>query len=127
MIKGFMKWAYWKESSRWTQANNEERIIVKRQISYGRFLVAFGVFANASIYFAFLTGIYNFRTRELVNMRRVPFLAKFAVSRALSIYMCKRLYEKQIYEPDLYRLAIKYRPQFDSDYQKRTSAAADLF
>ena len=88
MIKGFMKWAYWKESSRWTQANNEERIIVKRQISYGRFLVGFGIFANAAVYFAFMTGIYNFRTKELLNMRRVPFLAKFAVSTLAAIYMC---------------------------------------
>jgi hypothetical protein len=92
MIKGFMKWAYWKEYGRWTQANNEERIIVKRQISYGRFLVAFGVFTNASFYFAFMSGIYNFRTWELINMRRVPFLAKFAVSTAVSIYMCQMLY-----------------------------------
>jgi hypothetical protein len=30
LIKGFMSWAYWKESDRWTQANNDERIIVKR-------------------------------------------------------------------------------------------------
>ena len=30
MIKGFMNWAYFKEYGRWTQANNEERIIVKR-------------------------------------------------------------------------------------------------
>ena len=30
MIKSFMYWAYFKENDRWTQANNEQRIIVKR-------------------------------------------------------------------------------------------------
>jgi hypothetical protein len=30
MIKGFMRWAYFEEYDRWTQSNNEERIIVKR-------------------------------------------------------------------------------------------------
>lgn len=30
LIKNFMNWAYFKEYNRWTQANNEERIIVKR-------------------------------------------------------------------------------------------------
>lgn len=49
-------------------------------------------------------------------MRRVPFLAKFLVSTAVSLYMCKKLYEKQIYEPDVYRLALKYRPQYDTEY-----------
>lgn len=73
-------------------------------------MCAFGVFTNVAVYFAFMTGIYNFRTRELLNMRRVPFLAKFAVSTLISVYMCRMLYQKQIYEPDVYRLAIKYRP-----------------
>ena len=118
LIKGFMSWAYWKEWNRWTQANNEERIIVKRQVSYARFLVGFGIFANATIYFSFMTGIYNWRTKELMNMRKVPFLAKFVVSSLTAYVMCKKLYEKQVYEPEVYRIALKYRPQFDSEYQK---------
>jgi len=63
-----------------------------------------------------MTGIYNFRTKEIINMRSVPFLAKFTVSTIVSVYMCRKLYEKQIYEPDVYRLAIKYRPQYDTEY-----------
>lgn len=69
LIKEFMSWAYWKESDRWTKANNEERIIVKRNVSYARFLCGFGVFSNVAVYFAFMSGIYNFRNTELVNMR----------------------------------------------------------
>lgn len=109
LIKGFMSWAYLRESDRWTQANNEERIIVKRNFSYGRFLAGFAILSNVTLYHAFLVGIYDFRSTELINMKRVPFAAKLAVSSFLSFYMTKMLWEKQIYEPDLYRLAIKYR------------------
>lgn len=104
-----MSWAYLRESDRWTQANNEERIIVKRNFSYGRFLAGFAILSNVTLYHAFLVGIYDFRSTELINMKRVPFAAKLAVSSFLSFYMTKMLWEKQIYEPDLYRLAIKYR------------------
>jgi hypothetical protein len=41
-----------------------------------------------------MTGIYNYRTRELLNMRKVPILIKFAVSSVISLYMCNKLYEK---------------------------------
>jgi len=89
-----MSWAYWKESDRWTEANNEERIIVKRQFSYGRFLGAFGAITNFAIYNAFFVGIYDFRTKELVNMRKVPFVVKFAASTLISVWMCSKLWEK---------------------------------
>ena len=79
-------------------------------------MTGFGLFANATIYFAFMTGIYNFRTYQLVNMRHVPFLAKFAVSTLTAYAMCHKLYEGNIYDPELYRIAIKYRPQFDTEY-----------
>lgn len=65
-----------------------------------------------------MTGIYNFRTHEVINMRSMPFAAKFCVSTLVSVTMCVKLYNKQVYEPELYRIALKYRPQFDSDYQK---------
>ena len=91
---------------------------MKRQVAYGRFLVGFGLFANTSIYFAFFTGIYDFRATEMVNMRRVPFLLKFAVSSLVSMQMCRLLWAKQIYEPDLYRIAIKYRPYYDKTLEE---------
>lgn len=114
-----MSWAYWKESSRWTQSNNEERIIVGRTISFTKFLVGFGAVADALIYFTFFTGIYNFRTRELVNMRKVPFLAKFGVSTVAAFAICRRLYSDNVYKPDVYGLALKYRTQFDEEYKKQ--------
>lgn len=119
LIKSFMNWAYFKEYSRWTQSNNDERIIVKRQVTFAKCMVGFGIFANATTYFAFMTGIYNFRTHELVNMRRVPFIVKFAFSTLISVTMCVKLYDNRLYEPEMYRLALKYRPQFDKDYQEQ--------
>lgn len=95
-------------------------------MSYGRFLVGFGFFANASIYFAFMTGIYNMRTREIANMKMVPFPIKLTISSLAAYTMCVKLYEKQIYEPELYRIALKYRPQYDSSYQKSLQGE-DLF
>ena len=101
MIKSFLWWSMG-EKDRWNKQNNEERIIVKRQYAYGRLLTGFGLFANFAIYNCFLTGIYNFRTTELLDMRRVPFLVKFTISSAAAFYLCNKLWDNNIYEADLY-------------------------
>ena len=118
-----MFWAYFKESKRWTAIANEERIIVKRQFWYAHLLAGFSVFTNAAVYNAFMIGIYNFRTYEVMAMSSVPFPLKLAISTAVAGTMCRKLYFHQIYEPDLYRVALKYRPEFDSEYIKRTQEA----
>jgi hypothetical protein len=87
--------------------------VVKRQYAYGRLLTAFGLFTNFAIYNCFFTGIYNFRTTELLDMRRVPFLAKFAISTALTYYMCSRLWDSNVYQAELYEIALRYRDRFD--------------
>lgn len=120
LIKSFLFWAA-KDRSRWNSQNNEERIIVKRQFAYGRMLGMFGLFSNFAIYNCLFTGIYNFRTRELIDMRRVPFLAKFAMSSAVSFYMCKKLWDNNIYEAELYEIALKYRDRYDN-YTKTVEA-----
>lgn len=55
-------------------------------------IMGFGVLANFFVYQAFLTGIYNYRYHELLNMRRVPFVLKIGLSTAVSGYMCHLLY-----------------------------------
>ena len=67
-----------------------------------RLLACFGAFSNFAIYNCFLTGIYNVRTTELLDMRRVPFAVKFSLSTLVTFYMCKRLWENNIYEAELY-------------------------
>ena len=118
LIKGFLWWSMG-EKDRWNKQNNEERIIVKRQYAYMRLLTAFGIFTNFAVYNCFLTGIYNLRTTELLDMRRVPFLIKFGVSTGVAIYMCSLLWDSNIYEAELYQVAIKYRDRYDKEYQKQ--------
>ena len=101
LIKSFLWWSTG-EKERFNKQNNEERIVVKRQYSYARLLTGFGLFTNFAIYNCFFTGIYNFRTTELLDMRRVPFLAKFAISTALTYYMCSRLWDSNVYQAELY-------------------------
>jgi len=50
-------------------------------------------------------------------MRSVPFFAKFGVSTLIAVAMCRSLWTKQVYEADLYRVALKYRNQYDEDYK----------
>ena len=119
IIKGFMKWAFFKESQRFTEVNNEERIVVKRNFQYVYALMGFGIFANAAIYNAFFVGLYNFRTYEVMNMRRVPFPLKICISSLVAGTLCRKLYLKQIYEPELYKVALNYRPEFDREYASR--------
>jgi hypothetical protein len=101
LIRSFLWWSM-SEKDRWNKQNNEERIIVKRQYAYARLLTGFGLFTNFAIYNCFLTGIYNFRTTELLDMRRVPFLIKFGLSSAAAFYMCNKLWDNNIYEAELY-------------------------
>lgn len=117
LIKDFLWWSLG-EKEKWNQKNNEERIVVKRQYAYGRLLTAFGLFTNFAIYNCFLTGIYNFRTTELLDMRRVPFVFKFVVSSAAAFWMCSRLWDSNIYEAELYQVALNYREKYDKQYMK---------
>ena len=86
---------------------------MKRTISYGKFLLGGGIFANVMVYATFLTGIYNFRTQEILAMKRIPFVVKFALSTAVSGFMCHRLWVTSLYDHDLYRLSVKYRHKYD--------------
>ena len=101
LINKFLRWSYG-EKKRFSTINNEERIIVKRQYAYAKLLFVFGAFTNFALYNCFLTGIYNFRTSELLDTRRIPFVFKFALSTYVSYYMCKKLWENNIYEAELY-------------------------
>lgn len=101
LIKSFLWWARG-EKARWNSQNNEERIIVKRQYAYARMLTAFGLFTNFAIYNCFFTGIYNFRTTELLDMRRVPFAMKLSLSSVIAYSMCRKLWDNNIYEAELY-------------------------
>ncbi len=127
LIKSFLWWSTG-EKERFNKQNNEERIIVKRQYAYARLLTGFGLFTNFAIYNCFLTGIYNFRTTELLDMRRVPFVLKFALSSACAFYFCSKLWDDNIYEAELYQVALRYRDKYDKEYMKpiiMPSAAAE--
>jgi hypothetical protein len=73
------------------------------------------------VYNCFLTGIYNFRTTELLDMRRVPFLAKFLLSSGIAFYMCSKLWDSNVYEADLYQVALRYREKYDKDWKPEMS------
>ncbi len=76
-------------------------------------LSLFGLFTNFAVYNCFLTGIYNFRQTELLDMRRLPFIVKFGVSSFVAYSMCKKLWDHNIYEAELYKIALKYRDKYD--------------
>ena len=58
-------------------------------------------------------------------MRAVPFPLKLAISSVVAGFMGRQLYFRQIYEPDLYKVALKYRSEFDSEYVKRTEKVSE--
>ncbi len=89
---------------------------MNRTISFGRCLFAGGLFANVAVYNTFLTGIYNFRTQEIMNMKKVPFVLKLSLSTAVAFGMCHTLWKTNLYDPDLYRVAVKYRQKFDDKF-----------
>ena len=81
--------------------------------------MGFGVFANFAIYQAFFTGIYNYRQRELLNTRRLPIVLKLGISTTVAGIMSYMLYQDGLYDENLYRVALKYRLEYDSNYSER--------
>ena len=49
-------------------------------------------------------------------MRRIPFIGKFAVSSFIAYYMCSKLWDNNIYESELYEVAVKYRDRYDKAF-----------
>ncbi len=91
-------------------------------------LTVFGAFTNFTVYNCFFTGIYNFRSSEVLDTRRVPFYAKFALSTLIAYTMCFKLWEDHIYEAELYQVALKYRTYYDKQYAeavKKEQESAD--
>ena len=68
------------------------------------------------MYQAFLTGIYNYRQRELLNMRKIPFAFKLALSSLVTGTMCYSLYNDNLYDEQLYSMALKYRNEYDDTF-----------
>ena len=46
-------------------------------------------------------------------MRKVPFVIKFGMSTAIAFYMCNKLWDNNIYEAELYEVALRYRDRYD--------------
>jgi hypothetical protein len=117
IIKNFLRWAK-KDMPRWNNLSqrSDERIAINRQKSFFKMLMCFGAFSNFAVYQAFLTGIYNYRYHELLNMRKVPVVLKLTLSTSLTGFMCFQLYNNHLYDEDLYRVALKYRPEYDNKY-----------
>ena len=51
-------------------------------------------------------------------MRNVPFAIKFGISTAIGFGIARDVHMKAMYDPDLYRVAIKYRTYYDSEFEK---------
>ena len=117
LMRQFLWWAYAKESKRWTEANNEERIIISRHFYHGRIMVGVAAVTTGVFYKLFLQGIYNFRAKEILNMRTVPFALKFGISALVGGLMARDMHLKSIYEPELYKIALKYRTFYDADFK----------
>lgn len=117
LINSFLYWGLGKQAKKeWSGTNNEDRIIIKRQYAYLKALTCFGCFANFAIYNCFFTGIYNLRTTELVNMKRVPVSLKLGLSWFIAFGMCYKLWQDNIYDAQLYKVALNYRNSYDKKH-----------
>lgn len=76
-------------------------------------LWVFGLFSNFALYNCFFTGTYVIRNREILNTKSIPLPAKLLASSAMAFYMCNKLWDNNIYEAELYEVALKYREKYD--------------
>ena len=68
-----------------------------------------------------MSGIYNYRQTELLNMRKVPFLVKLGFTSVITSGMCYMLYNDLIYDEHHYKLALKYRSEYDEKYKNEAN------
>lgn len=87
-------------------------MVLKRQTNFKRMMFGFAAFSNFFLYQTFMTGIYNYRSRELLNMRRVPLPVKLVITSAIACGMSYSLYLDHLYDEETYRVALKFRDQF---------------
>lgn len=99
---------------------------MKRQFAYYNMLWVFGLFSNFAIYNSIFTGIYIVRNTEILNTRRIPFAAKLFVSSAAAFYMCNKLWDNNIYEAELYEVALRYREKYDKSVMPAPQTQAPL-
>lgn len=126
IIKSFLAWTKAPEQKEkfLPRNNRDEYMILKQQKKHTNMVVGYGLVANFFVYQSLMTGIYNYRSRELINMRRIPFLFKLGFSSCLSGLMCYYLYHDNMYQENLYKLAVKYRPEFDSEFKEQSFASS---
>jgi len=98
IIKSFTTWSKKNKNLFDQNTNDEEYTILRRQRSYQRLLYGFGFLSNFIIYQAFFTGIYNYRARELLNMRKIPVPFKLTLSVLISGSMTYALYNDNLYD-----------------------------
>jgi len=75
-------------------------------------LFIFGAITDFALYNAFFTGIYNAGNREILDTRRVPTSIKLGLSTGVTVAMCYHLWHRNVYDEELYALAVKYRPVY---------------
>ena len=119
IIKSFLKWAN-NDPTRFVDfnPNSDEKILLKRNKGLKRSLMAYGMVGNFFFYQAVMTGIYNYRIHELLNMKKVPLVVKVGLTSAITGSMCYMLYNDRLYDEDNYRIALKYRHEHDEKYKE---------
>lgn len=85
-----------------------DKLIVQNTNNYRYFLYMTAVASNFILYNLFFVGIYNnFLFQNLYfNPKVIPFFVKLGVTSVLSYYIYKIKWERFIYSPDLYRIAM---------------------
>ena len=124
LMRSFLWWAYTREHKRWTEANNEERLIVHRHFGHARFMFCFATATTLLTYLTFFRRIYNFRSRELLNMKEVSFALRFGVSSLIGVGLGYDMHTKALYDPSLYKVALKYRSYYDTEFQRNFPVVA---
>lgn len=118
IIKRFLKWQN-RNKDMWKtfRTDSDEKVVLSRLKYHKTLITGFGLLTNFLIYQAFMTGIYNYRSNELLRMRKVPFVLKLGVSSMLSLTMAYTMYVDSLYDQDTYKLSLKYRLEYDTDYK----------
>ena len=65
-----------------------------------------------------MTGIYNYRIYELVDMKRVPLPLKIAGSSLVCYGVAYLMFRRNLYEEEVYKAATKYRHLYDKEYSE---------
>ena len=117
--RAFFWHAYWNRKE--FKKNDKDSRVFKRHLWFWRWNFAIGLAIHSLFYVSTMRGVYSFRNRVLLDMNKVPRVFKIGISATVAVIACRFGWTANLYDYDLYELALRNRRHFDKQFASADS------